>query len=171
MRRPRPGRHPCRPLPPVPEHGSDAWGNVGFSYFGLQKLLAHDAQRTRELSEFQDEAFRLGLAARSSLLGDPTEPTAEGNPANWVVGRPGAEPDVLLVIAADRDEKLAGVLQDIRDDAVTNGMMVLYEEQGRKLNPRGAEHFGFNAGVSQPGVRGRLANGPTEYITWTRDRR
>jgi deferrochelatase/peroxidase EfeB len=44
-------------------------------------------------------------------------------------------------------------------------MKVLYEERGEKLDAIGAEHFGFQDGISQPGVRGRLSDGPTDYVT------
>ncbi len=157
--------HPATMLNAVPDDLNDTWMNVGFSYPGLQKLLAGSEEHTKELAEFQDEAFQLGLAVRSSLLGDPTDPSAEGNPANWILGRPGSEPDVLLVFAADRSEELTRILEEIRGDAVVSGMTVLYEEQGEKLNPRGAEHFGFKDGVSQPGVRGRLSDRPDDYVT------
>lgn len=152
----------------VPQDVDDAWVNIGFSYAGLQMLLAHDTNRAAELNEFQDEAFTLGLAARSPLLGDPTDPQAEGNPANWVVGRPGAEPHVLLVYGADRPDRLTALIEEIRGGrhgATANGMKLLYEERGEKLDAIGSEHFGFEDGVSQPGVRGRLAAAETEYVT------
>jgi Dyp-type peroxidase family len=158
-------RNPATTLNAMPDDVDDAWVNVGFSYQGLQKLLEGSSEGTSELDEFQDEAFQLGLAARSPLLGDPTDPTAEGNPANWVVGGPRSEPDVLLVFGADRGEKLASILEEVRGDATASGMKVVYEEQGEKLNAIGTEHFGFQDGISQPGVRGRLSDGPADYVT------
>ncbi|HEX8067383.1 MAG TPA: Dyp-type peroxidase [Thermoleophilaceae bacterium] len=148
----------------IPDEVDDQWVNVGFSHQGLGKLLAGGSHEA-DLEQFEDEAFSAGLAARSSLLGDPTDPAAEGNPANWVVGGPGQDADVLLVFGADRPEALAEVLQEVRDDATANGMAVLYEEQGAKLDDVGSEHFGFQDGVSQPGVRGRYSDDPDSFVT------
>lgn len=117
----------------VPPEVDDAWVNIGFSFAGLHALLGQDDRRAAQLAEFQDEAFSLGLAARSSLLGDPTDPHAEGNPANWVVGKPGAEPHVLLVYGADRPDRLTALMEEIRGGATASGMSLLYErrEAGR----------------------------------------
>lgn len=148
----------------IPDEVDDAWVNVGFSHAGLSKLLQggpHEA----DLAKFEDEAFVSGLVARSSLLGDPTDPSAEGNPANWVVGGPGEEVDVLLVFGADRPEALTTLLEEVRDDALANGLSLLYEEQGAKLDAIGSEHFGFQDGISQPGVRGRLSDDPESFVT------
>src|SRR5438270_7694874 len=64
--------HPATEVGGLPPDLDDAWVNVTFSYPGLAKLLAGNAQRTRELGEFRDIAFQLGLTARSPFLGDPT---------------------------------------------------------------------------------------------------
>ncbi len=148
----------------IPDEVDDEWVNVGFSYQGLGKLLKGGPHES-DLAQFQDEAFIAGLATRSSFLGDPTDPSAEGNPANWVIGGPGKEADVLLVFGADRPKALTKMLEEIRGDATANGMAVLYEERGAKLDEIGSEHFGFQDGVSQPGVRGRLSDDPDSFMT------
>jgi Dyp-type peroxidase family len=142
----------------VPEEVDDAWANISFSYSGLAKLLAGGAFEG-DLAGFEDEAFALGLAARSSLLGDPTDPGAEGNPANWVVGGPGSEIDVLLCVGADRAEEGVRLLGEIRGEPSSSGMAVVYEQDGGKLDEIGSEQFGFQDGVSQPGVRGMASEG------------
>lgn len=149
----------------IPDEVDDLWLNVGFSHAGLSKLLQggpHEA----DLAQFEDEAFVTGLAARSSLLGDTTDPFDEGNPANWVVGGPGKEADVLLVVGADRAEALTPFHGEQWSAAAkAAGMRVLYEERGGKLDAIGSEHFGFQDGISQPGVRGRLSDDPDSFVT------
>jgi Dyp-type peroxidase family len=133
----------------------DRWMNVAFSHAALAKLIGAPGN-PGAVGMFGDEAFRAGLAARSALLGDPVDPSAEGNPRNWVFGGPDREPDALLVFGADQEASMTEMMAEHRQAAVDAGMGVLYEEQGGKLDPEGHEHFGFQDGVSQPGVRGRI---------------
>jgi Dyp-type peroxidase family len=155
------GTHPARALPPGM---NDVWLNVAVSRGGLATLLKGGAH-AGDLGLFTDQGFQRGLAARSSLLGDPVDPHAEGHPANWVYGGPGREADVLLILAADRADARSRTLAKLRKDAAASGLAVLYAEAGSKLGANGNEHFGFQDGISQPGVRGRLAGLPGEFIT------
>jgi Dyp-type peroxidase family len=143
----------------------DRWLNVAFSFQGLSTLLGSDASHAGDPARFGDEAFVQGAAARASLLGDPTDPAAEGYPGNWLFGGPGQDADVLLVFGADRADTMAAFVDEVRADAVAAGLSVLYEEQGGKLDDLGREHFGFQDGVSQPGVRGRISTAPDTYLT------
>jgi Dyp-type peroxidase family len=132
---------------------------IAFGFTGLRKL-------TPGTMDLPGEAFRQGLAARSAYLGDPPDPTDEGNPAKWVVGSPGEELDALVVVAGDdRDsvDKRALAVSDLLRGA---GMKVAYEEKGdiRDDDP-GHEHFGFDDGISQPGIRGRASDGAGDFIT------
>src|SRR5262245_56904263 len=51
--------------------------NVTFTAEGLRRLAP-----SARVEEFVDEAFGVGLAERSSLLGDPSDERAPGNPRN-----------------------------------------------------------------------------------------
>jgi Dyp-type peroxidase family len=148
-----------RELAAIPDDVDDLWLNVALSYRGLTKLAGDSTARKDELETFGDEAFKRGLAARSAGLGDPVDPTVDGNPARWVVGGPGKEPDVLLVLAADNADRLEVATRDQRREAEDHDLTVLYEDAGAKFDDLGAEHFGFQDGISQPGVRGYLAEG------------
>ena len=150
-------------LGPAPDV-DDAWVNLAVSRAGMAKLLAGGAH-DGDLAAFTDEGFQGGLAARSALLGDPTEPSAEGNPANWRFGGPGREADLLLIFGADREEAGAALLARIAGLATAADLGVLYQESGHKLDELGKEHFGFQDGISQPGVRGRLSADPDSYLT------
>jgi Dyp-type peroxidase family len=148
----------------LPDGVDDAWANVAISTGGLSKLLA-DSEHAADVGAFTDPAFSLGLSARSSLLGDPTDPSAEGNPANWIVGGPGSDADVLLIVGADREEKGAELLDGLSKGASDSGLRVISDERAHKLDAIGKEHFGFQDGVSQPGVRGRTSHEPDSYVT------
>jgi Dyp-type peroxidase family len=134
---------------------------IGFSYQGLFDL-------TVGASEIPSVAFKNGLVQRSALLGDPTDPAVPGHPSTWSVGNPGKELDILIVVAGDDRTsvkerasdlerrfveiggKVQGQVGDVRDDV-----------EGQK----GHEHFGFDDGVSQPGIRGRASDDPRDFIT------
>jgi Dyp-type peroxidase family protein len=70
---------------------------VALSFNGLLKLTAG-------AKAIPGEAFRLGLAQRSALLGDPTDSMAEGHPSNWIVGGSKGELDALIIVAGDGAE-------------------------------------------------------------------
>jgi len=138
------------------------WLNIAFSCGAIAKLVSPE-----DAEAFGDQSFRQGLAERSGFLGDPTAEKAEGNRQNWVVGGPGKEADVLVIVAADDPADLAAWVRKIRGKEDEHGLKLLFEQQGEALpGPlRGHEHFGFKDGVSQPGVRGRASAAPTDFIT------
>ena len=118
-----------------------------------------------DAAKFEDEAFKCGLAWRSPLLGDPTDPSAEGNPDRWIFGGPGTAADILLVFGTDREQTMDDYVAETESAAAAAGLTVLYSEHGGKLDPLGREHFGFQDGISQPGIRGRLSANPDSYLT------
>lgn len=130
---------------------------AAFSYQGLRKL-------TPGTDAIPSIAFRQGLAARSGLLGDPL--SGDGSVSKWVVGGPGREMDALLVIAGDRRIEVTARAEKLRTDLEKGGIDVFYEEEGdvRDDEP-GHEHFGFDDGVSQPGIRGRASEAEDDFIT------
>ena len=138
----------------------DAWLSVSLSYAAIAALRGGG-----DASKFEDEAFRIGLAGRSSVLGDPTDPRAEGNPANWVFGGPEKQADVLIVLGADRDATMEDHAAQVVAEATAAKLTVLYSENGGKLDALGREHFGFQDGISQPGVRGLLPGDDSTYLT------
>jgi deferrochelatase/peroxidase EfeB len=127
------------------------------------------------VDKFADEGFQAGLPARSAFLGDPTAADSPGNPDNWRIGKTGAIPDVLLIVASDdpkqlQDEvdHLLATLKNIPGAAAAgSGLELMFEQRGDTLPGalRGHEHFGFKDGVSQPAVRGRISNAPDDFLT------
>lgn len=135
---------------------------VAFSAHGLGLL-------TPGASAIESDAFANGMPSRSSLLGDPIDPRSEGNVSRWVVGKPGEELDALIVVAGDHRARVDSCAADIKAliRAHRRALEISYEERGDVLpNPfRGHEHFGFDDGVSQPGIRGRASEKARDYIT------
>jgi Dyp-type peroxidase family len=130
---------------------------IGFSASGLERL-------TPGGFEIVSPAFQGGLASRSALLGDPTDPRLEGHPSNWVVGRPGEALDSIIVVAGDLRERVSETATAIAASMVGSGASVSTQNGDvREGIFEGHEHFGFDDGVSQPGIRG-LA-GPGDFVT------
>jgi Dyp-type peroxidase family len=156
------------------------WLNIAFSYAGLHKLIPDSLAA----EDFEDEAFREGLAARSTagILGDPSredQTDAEGHPDNWVLGGTQEVIDVVVLVASDDeselDESAPGSLlaQLLNGSSTFPGGLTAFGtvkvQQGQNLpadqNLAGHEHFGFLDGVSQPGVRGRLSHDSHDVLT------
>ena len=133
---------------------------IGFSYRGLIRL-------TPSASLITSEPFRLGLVARSTLLGDPIDASEEGAPWNWVVGAPGAELDALVIVAGNQRNWVTKRARELAERLMKGGVTVADDEDGdvRTGEGRGREHFGFKDGISQPGIRGRASDSPNDFIT------
>lgn len=151
------------------------WTNIAFSYSGIRKLVK-DMEEI-ELDYAFDNTFKNGLPKSSIGLGDSTDPNAEGNISNWVIGRPDREgesdgiPDVILIIDSDTPEAMESKVHFIAGLSPRYEIKLHYKEVGHDLSYygnehlRGHEHFGFKDGISQPGVRGRSSSSPTDFLT------
>ncbi|MEH2033038.1 MAG: Dyp-type peroxidase [Nostoc sp.] len=145
------------------------WVNIAFSFEGLKKL-------TNDADSFTDESFKAGLAARAADLNDPVD--KDGKPIGWIVGVPdNGKTDVVFIIASDdRADLLAEVSRILESIVVftddegkskSSGARITFLEEGANLPPplSGHEHFGNLDGISQPGIRGRVADNPKELLT------
>ena len=135
---------------------------IGFTARGLSKL-------TPGASAIPSPAFQQGLAARSSYLGDPHDPDNshyEGNPENWKIGGPKNEADALIIIAGDTRESVDQRVEELELRIEHAALQIIYREAG-DVRPDlvGHEHFGFDDGVSQPGIRGRASTAKHDFIT------
>lgn len=132
------------------------WTAFALSRSAVLKLLGEEA-----LGELGDEAFRQGLAARSTYLGDPADPSVPGHSGSWLVGGSDDEPDFLVIVAADEADDAERAASEIVDEAARLGVGLMFDQPGENLPGAlgGHEHFGFKDGVSQPGVRGTTADG------------
>jgi len=146
------------------------WINIAFSYHGLSQL-------NPEAATFRDGSFRAGLSAQSASLGDPTDPAHEGCASNWVVGGPGNEADLVLIVASDDADELRAEVARLEDTIYAprtaegllgrSGVQVIHKQHGATLPPphTGHEHFGFVDGTSQPALRGRLSADDADVLT------
>ncbi|MGO7133447.1 Dyp-type peroxidase [Rhizobium leguminosarum] len=140
------------------------WMNIAFSYGALLRL-------TDDAGQF-DPVFRDGIAAAVGRLGDPMDPSIRGHISQWKVGAPGKLPDILVIIAADREQDLQTRLQREQALAADAGLVEIHIDFGRDLShssasgafPSGREHFGFKDGVSQPAVRGRMSSADNDFL-------
>lgn len=123
---------------------------IGLSVLGLRKLGVPLEDNNL------DQNFLNGMAADATTLGDKTD--TSGNPQNWIVGDTSDNtPDVFIILASEVEaqiEQAANILLNKLGAAVD----LIYEEKAYH-RPDRKEHFGFNDGISQPGLRGLLADG------------
>lgn len=134
------------------------WVNVAFTFEGLKKLIPEQAEHFKK-----DEAFSQGMAARSKALGDRLDHQ------NWVIGGPTNLPDLLLIVASDKEDLLNERISSIKESLKVNGgLELIHEENGRTrmdTNKPGHEHFGYKDGISQPGIRGLKSDKPEDFLT------
>ncbi|WP_243074646.1 Dyp-type peroxidase [Microbacterium sp. SS28] len=135
------------------------WTAFALSRSGVVTLLGEDA-----LEQLGDEAFRQGMAERSTYLGDPATPGTSGHRGAWRVGGEDCQADFLVTVAADSADDAAEEAAAIIEVAARSGVRLLFEQTCANLpgTLAGHEHFGFKDGVSQPGIRGVTADG--EYL-------
>jgi Dyp-type peroxidase family len=141
------------------------WMNIALSHPALLRL-------TPEAKLFEP-VFGDGMPSAVGRLGDPLDPGVRGHVGQWLFGGPGRVPDVLLIVAADKEDELAERVRSELALSEAAGLSVMHIDQGRDLGraqieprfPSGREHFGFKDGVSQPTVRGRLSPAPNDYLS------
>jgi Dyp-type peroxidase family len=131
------------------------WMNVAFTFAGLQLLAGTDL----DLTGFPDDLTQ-GMADRHERIGD----SDESAPENWVLLPPGIEVHAILLLASDDPDDLAAEVTSRTTELTTNGIEIVARQDGKartgteivdgkEQNQNGHEHFGFDDGVSQPGVR------------------
>ncbi|MEU3624974.1 hypothetical protein BS329_36700 [Amycolatopsis coloradensis] len=131
---------------------SSTWCNVALSYAALQAL-------TTGAEQFADAGFRAGIRSRMA--------TAGADLASW---GDGDNADMLLLVASDDKDKLrAQVAEAVK--LLAPGFRPIAEEYGARLTGDAAddEPFGFQDGISQPGLRGRRSDLPWEPLTPRQD--
>jgi Dyp-type peroxidase family len=132
---------------------------VAFSHTGIAKL-------TPGAQWIESPAFRIGLAGRSAMLGDPTGAGDEGNPMNWKIGKPGEELDALFILAGDDRGTVTAKAKALMNELEKYGVDIPYHEDGDiRDDLPGHEHFGFDDGVSQPAIRGLASEDPEDFIS------
>lgn len=143
-----------------PATRSDLWLNYALG-IGATDALGLNAARTADL------AFEAGMV--SSLTGDSTRQILDDGtanpaaPANWQVGGPAHALDLFLIFAADEDIETEA--QSTIDEVSACGLTPFYRELGALLT-EDKEHFGYQDGISQPGLFGTVTiDGAPRFIT------
>lgn len=124
--------------------------NVAFTYGGLAKLCVEGLADAPGLEPFRD-----GMAGRTDkgVLTDPP-------PTGWPILGPYAPVDGVFLVTGASEAEIAETIDLQLAPVPGNGWEIVHEEHG-KVRPepvKGHEHFGYADGVSQPGVRGRIAD-------------
>lgn len=135
--------------------------NCAISARGLEKLALP------RLNEFDDAAFKLGLEARSTSIGDP--PPGSGIPGasdTWLFGSGRKKPDVLIILATDDHGWAVKTERELLSSARSNGFRCIHIDRGhvRPGSMAGHEHFGFKDGVSLPAIRGRITDAHADFF-------
>ena len=117
--------------------------NVALSATGLAALgVAED-----ELGQF-DEAFRAGMKARASEIGD----VDANDPSQWQTPIGSTDIHALILLASDEEADLDEAVVRHVDLLVDHGLRLVFKQDGRaRADLPGHEHFGFKDGISQPG--------------------
>lgn len=126
----------------------ELWVNVALGMRATDRLGRPDVRAL-------DLALETGMIP--ARTGDPTNRQLPGgrpnpaHPSNWVVGGPNRPLDLLLIFASDGDVREA--VRPLVNAVAGCGLDVINEDLGELL-PGDVEHFGFQDGISQPGIRG-----------------
>ena len=145
------------------------WMNIGFSYPAMSKLI----KDIEQIDPYIDSSYKNGLISSSQSLGDPVDLLSAGNYHKWKVGSPDNSTivDIILIIESDDPSIMEAHVKSILNEINSFDLKNVYYEVGHDLSyfsgeeKRGHEHFGFKDGISQPGIRGRLSDNPTDYLT------
>lgn len=123
--------------------------NIAFSVSGLEKLAKGSSSKL-------PQEFRDGAASRASGLHDPVD--KDGKPSSWDPGFDEARQDGVLIATGESLEAaqdfMYAVLQKFGASLTEVHRHIGHVRPGEH---RGKEHFGFEDGISQPGIRGLTA--------------
>jgi Dyp-type peroxidase family len=123
--------------------------NIAFSASGLEKLTGGSLPAL-------PQEFRDGAASRASRLHDPVDDA--GRPSSWDPEFVEARQDGVLIATGESleaaNDRMQAVLQKFGASLAEVHQHVGHVRPGEH---RGKEHFGFEDGISQPGIRGLTA--------------
>jgi len=145
-----------------PDAAHFVFKNIALSATGLRKVTSKD-----EVDQFGDDAFKIGLTERSTLIGDPKVKTEPGHVSRWLVGGNTHPVDLVLILASDDLQWLQDESKKLVLEFSACGMKMVYEDKGdaNAAPKHGHEQFGFKDNISRPAVRGRCPKDPFEYVS------
>jgi len=124
-----------------------AWLNVAVTAAGLAKIGV--APTEIALMDPSFTTTNLSDHARTLLLD-----RGKSDPDHWKPQYRGSTIDVVLILAADDNERLEELIERYSEHACNGGLSIIDVERGDARSDRaGHEHFGFKDGISQPGIR------------------
>jgi len=137
-----------------PDGLSATWVALSLTASGLEKVAP---ATTAVLAQSQWDTTVIPRFLAGAASAPDVATSGPEAPAAWLFGGAGGPAiDVVVVLAADSADDLLGITQEVRVIAAANGVLSVFEQEGRALPGarHGHEHFGFKDGISQPGVMG-----------------
>lgn len=134
---------------PIPNIGV----NVAFTITGLSKLVLDP--------NLGDLAFQAGAIGRASSLGDPSQ---AGKPTGWLPEFLSDKIDGVFLVTGGTDAAVDAEVKNL--EALGASMAVIRKDSG-KVRPgleKGHEHFGWQDGISQPGITGLTTPFPGQQM-------
>lgn len=121
--------------------------NIAFTAAGLVRIGVSQVSGATGI-----DAFKGGMASRQAILNDPPA-------SSWRSLRPSKRLHGVFIVTGATHAEVANVMSLRLAPPGANGWRLIDEEVGQ-VRPEpvlGHEHFGYADGVSQPGIRGRIA--------------
>jgi len=128
--------------------------NLGFTQSGIQKLAPG--------SDLGDPSFKAGAAAQAASLGDPN---VAGTLTTWRPEFLAGNIDGVFLVAGGTQSAVDGEVAQVLG-LLGGSASVRYDETGsvRPGSQKGHEHFGFQDGLSQPGISGLTTPAPGQRL-------
>jgi deferrochelatase/peroxidase EfeB len=126
-------------------NAADAWLALGISYAGLEAL----GLPAESLESFP-EAFRVGMAGRSSQLRDQ----GLNDPRHWDFPFGTGEAHVGVTVFSDTAEKWRRALAIAREQAIGFSGVNIVHAQDFGAQPGSLNPFGYRDGIGQPAIEG-----------------
>jgi Dyp-type peroxidase family len=127
---------------------ANAWLGIGITYAGLKALGVPEGS----LASFP-EAFRVGMAARASQLGD----VAENDPKNWEAPFGTGEVHIGVSAYSDSQEKFERALAIAREQYEGFKGVAVIGRQDFGLQPGDRNSLGYKDGIDQPPIESDIA--------------
>jgi Dyp-type peroxidase family len=125
---------------PIPNVGL----NLAFTSTGLQKLVPN--------TDFGDPSFHSGAISQAPSLGDPT---TDGKLDTWLTEFLSDRIDGVFLVTGGSESTVNSAAKNIV--GILGQSITIIRDEGGKVRPgaeRGHEHFGWQDGISQPGING-----------------
>ena len=122
--------------------------SIALSHVGLLRLGV-------DTNSLSDRTFKRGMHRDASTLNDLVDANT-GRPIGWLFGdEDETTPDILFILGSELADSLHDELQALKQSLSDSAEVILDQLGNRPDDDK--EHFGFRDSISQPAIRGRVA--------------